>query len=148
MRPQYGTVGINGLKWQKTKTKTATTENKIHIVSPCGSMSGCDGTHLIAAARIGIKDGKFVKRSFSVFGPTTWNSLPVHARQSQCLVTLKNPTKDVSVHETPVAEWGRGGRERDWEREGGQRERGGRERERCGERETERRKGTQQMNYV
>ena len=31
----------------------------------------------------------FGKRSFSVFGPATWNSLPVHVRQNQCLVTLK-----------------------------------------------------------
>ena len=33
------------------------------------------------------------KRSFSVFGPATWNSLPVHVRQSQCLVTFKKQLK-------------------------------------------------------
>ena len=32
------------------------------------------------------------KRLFSVYGPATWNSLPVHVRQSQCLVTLKTKT--------------------------------------------------------
>ena len=33
------------------------------------------------------------KISFSVFGPATWNSLPVHVRQSQCLVTFKKQLK-------------------------------------------------------
>ena len=33
------------------------------------------------------------KRSFSVYGPATWNSLPVHVRQSQCLVTFKKQLK-------------------------------------------------------
>ena len=33
------------------------------------------------------------ERSFSVFGPATWNSLPVHVRQSQCLVTSKRQLK-------------------------------------------------------
>ena len=28
-----------------------------------------------------------------MFGPATWNSLPVHVRQSQCLVTLKKQLK-------------------------------------------------------
>ena len=38
-------------------------------------------------------------------GTATWISLPVHVRQSQCLVTLKkNTTKGVSVHQTPVIE--------------------------------------------
>ena len=76
------------------------------------------------------------KRLFSVYGPATWNSLPVHVRQSQCLVTLKKykKTKDASVHETPVTEcerggWGDGG--------GGGRlgERGGRGKERGRERD-------------
>ena len=59
------------------------------------------------------------KRSFTVFGLVTWNSLPVHVRQSQCLVMLKTTTKDVSVHETPVVErkgGGGGGGERERER--------------------------------
>ena len=33
------------------------------------------------------------KRSFSVFGPATWNSLPVHVRHSQCLVMFKKQLK-------------------------------------------------------
>ena len=57
-----------------------------------------------------------------MFGPATWNSLPVHVRQSQCLVTLKTTTKDVFVHETPVTEWGGGGGgggDKERERDGG-----------------------------
>ena len=64
------------------------------------------------------------------FGPATWNSLPVHIRQSQCLVTFKKQlkaylfTKHLSLSERE----GGGGGERLGERggEGGRgREKGG-----------------------
>ena len=35
----------------------------------------------------------FGKRSFSVFGPITWNSLPVSLRQLQCFTTFKKQLK-------------------------------------------------------
>ena len=86
-----------------------------------------------------------------MFGPATWNSLPVHVRQS--LVTLKKTNKDVSVHKTPV-------RERETclfttqmshrEREGaggGERLGGETDRQTDRDRDTER-EGTQEMNYV
>ena len=74
-----------------------------------------------------------------MFGPATWNSLPVHVRQSQCLVTFKKQVKTYLFTKHLSQSEGRGeiGRERG-EREG--------ETEGGGEREGERRrrrKGTQ-----
>ena len=65
-----------------------------------------------------------------MFGPATWNSLPVHVRQSQCLVTSKKQLKTYlftkhlsqSVRERESGGGGGGG--------GIVRERGERERER------------------
>ena len=36
----------------------------------------------------------FGKRSFSVFGPTVWNSLPLSLRKTQCFTTFKTKLKN------------------------------------------------------
>ena len=40
----------------------------------------------------------FGKKSFSVFGPTVWNSLPLSLRTSQCFTTFKAKLKTHLFH--------------------------------------------------
>ena len=56
-------------------TRTLRSQDSSLLVVPCFSLN------------------TYGKRSFSVYGPATWNSLPVHVRQSQCLVMLKKQLK-------------------------------------------------------
>ena len=40
----------------------------------------------------------FGKRSFSVFGPTVWNSVPLSLRKTQCFTTFKKKLKTHLFH--------------------------------------------------
>ena len=79
---------------------------------------------LLAVPRFSLNT--YGKISLSVYGPATWNSLPVHVRQSQCLVRFKKQLKTY-LFMKHLSEWERGwwlgGGGVDWEREGGERKR-------------------------
>ena len=48
-------------------------------------------TSLLTVPRFSLET--FGKRSFSVFGPTLWNSLPLSLRKTQCFTTFKTKLK-------------------------------------------------------
>ena len=49
------------------------------------------GTSLLTVPRFSLET--FGKKSFSVFGPTVWNSLPLSLRKAQCFTTFKAKLK-------------------------------------------------------
>ena len=53
-------------------------------------------TSLLTVPRFSLET--FGKRSFSVFGPTVWNSLPLSLRKTQCFTTFKTKLKTHLFH--------------------------------------------------
>ena len=54
------------------------------------------GTSLLTVPRFSLET--FGKRSFSVFGPTVWNSLPLSLRKTQCFTTFQTKLKTHLFH--------------------------------------------------
>ena len=53
-------------------------------------------TSLLTVPRFSLET--FGERSFSVFGPTVWNSLPLSLRKTQCFTTFKRKLKTHLFH--------------------------------------------------
>ena len=62
----------------------------IHPYQPARTLRSQD-TSLLIVPRFSLET--FGKRSFSVFGPTVWNSLPLFLRKIQCFSTFKRNLK-------------------------------------------------------
>ena len=62
----------------------------LHPYSPSRTLQSLD-TSLLTVPTFG-------KRSFSVFGPTVWNSLPLSLRKTQCFTTFKVKLKTHLFH--------------------------------------------------
>ena len=60
--------------------------NLLHPYCPSRTLRSLD-TSLLTVPRFSLET--FGKRSFSVFGPTVWNSLPLSLRKTQCFTTFK-----------------------------------------------------------
>ena len=59
----------------------------LHPYCPSRNLRSLDSS-LLTVPRFSLQN--FGKRSFSVFGPTIWNSLPLSLRKTRCFSTLKN----------------------------------------------------------
>ena len=62
----------------------------LHPYCPSRTLRSHD-TSLLTVPRFSLET--FGKRSFSVFGPTVWNSLPLSLRKTQCSITFKKKLK-------------------------------------------------------
>ena len=62
---------------------------------PCRTLHSL-GTSLLTVPRFSLETLR--KRSFSVFGPTVWNSLPLSPRTTQCFSTFKTKLKTHLFH--------------------------------------------------
>ena len=62
----------------------------LHPYRPSRTLRSLD-TSLLTVPRFSLET--FGKKSFSVFGPTVWNSLPLSLRKSQCFTTFKAKLK-------------------------------------------------------
>ena len=62
----------------------------LHPYCPSRTLCSLD-TSLLTVPRFSLET--FGKRSFSVFGPTVWNSLPLSLRKTQCFTTFKTKLK-------------------------------------------------------
>ena len=62
----------------------------LHPYCPSRTLRSLD-TSLLTVPRFSLET--FGKRSFSVFGPTVWNSLPLSLRKTQCFTTFKTKLK-------------------------------------------------------
>ena len=62
----------------------------LHPYCPSRTLRSLD-TSLLTVPRFSLET--FRKKSFSVFGPTVWNSLPLSLRKSQCFTTFKAKLK-------------------------------------------------------
>ena len=62
----------------------------LHPYCPSRTLRSLD-TSLLIVPRFSLET--FGKRSFSVFGPTVWNSLPLSLRKTQCFTTFKKKLK-------------------------------------------------------
>ena len=62
----------------------------LHPYCPSRTLRSLDTT-LLTVPRFSLET--FSKRSFSVFGPTVWNSLPLSLRKTQCFTTFKTKLK-------------------------------------------------------
>ena len=62
----------------------------LHPYCPSRTLRSLD-TSLLTVSRFSLET--FGKKSFSVFGPTVWNSLPLSIRKSQCFTTFKAKLK-------------------------------------------------------
>ena len=64
-----------------------------HLFHPCcpSRMLHSLDTSLLTVPRFSLET--FGKRSFSLFGPTVWNSLPLSLRKTQCFTTFKTKLK-------------------------------------------------------
>ena len=60
--------------------------NLLHLYCPSRTLRSLD-TSLLTVPRLSLET--FGKQSFSVFGPTVCNSLPLSLRKSQCFTTFK-----------------------------------------------------------
>ena len=58
----------------------------LHPYCPSRTLRSLDAS-LLTVPRFSLET--FGKKSFSVFGPTVWNSLPLSLRKSQCFTTFK-----------------------------------------------------------
>ena len=67
----------------------------LHPYSPSRTLCSLD-TSLLTVPRFSLET--FGKRSFSVFGPTVWNSLPQSLRKTQCFTTFKRKFKTHLFH--------------------------------------------------
>ena len=62
----------------------------LHPYQPPRTLRSLD-TSLLSVPRFCLET--FGRRSFSVFGPTVWNSLPLPLRKTQCFSTFKKKLK-------------------------------------------------------
>ena len=62
----------------------------LHPYQPPRTLRSLD-TSLLSVPRFCLET--FGRRSFSVFGPTVWNSLPLSLRKTQCFSTFKKKLK-------------------------------------------------------
>ena len=62
----------------------------LHPYCPSRTLRSLDAS-LLTVPRFSL--ATFGKKSFSVFGPTVWNSLPLSLRKSQCFTTFKEKLK-------------------------------------------------------
>ena len=62
----------------------------LHPYCPSWTLHSLD-TSLLTVPRFSLET--FGKRSFSVFGPAVWNSLPLSLRKTQCFTTFKKKLK-------------------------------------------------------
>ena len=62
----------------------------LHPYQPSKTLHSLD-TSLLSVPHFCLET--FGRRSFSVFGPTVWNSLPLSLRQTQCFSTFKKKLK-------------------------------------------------------
>ena len=62
----------------------------LHPYQPSRTLRSLD-TSLLSVPRFCLET--FGRRSFSVFGPTVWNSLPLSLRKTQCFPTFKKKLK-------------------------------------------------------
>ena len=67
----------------------------LHLYCPSRTLCSLD-TSLLAVPRFSLET--FGKRSFSVFGPTVWNSLPLSLRKTQRFTTFKTKLKTHLFH--------------------------------------------------
>ena len=67
----------------------------LHPYCPFTTLRSLD-TSLLTVPRFSLKTVN--KRSFSVFGPTVWNSLPLSLRKTQCFTTFKTKLKTHLFH--------------------------------------------------
>jgi len=73
-----------------TDTMPSYLSSLLHPYRPCRTLRSQDAL-LLESPRYSLKS--FGQRSFSVFGPATWNSLPLSLRQSNSLPTFKKNLK-------------------------------------------------------
>ena len=67
----------------------------LHPYCPSRTLRSLDSS-LLTVPRFSLET--FGKRSFSVFGPTVWNSLPLSLRETQCFATFKTKLKTNLFH--------------------------------------------------
>ena len=67
----------------------------LHPYRPSRTLRSLD-TSLLTVPRFSLET--FGKRSFYVFGPTVWNSLPLSLRKTQCFATFKTKLKTHLFH--------------------------------------------------
>ena len=67
----------------------------LHPYCPSRTLCSLD-TSLLTVPRFSLET--FGKRSFSVFGPTVWNSLPLSPRKAQCFTSFKTKLMTHLIH--------------------------------------------------